>query len=736
MSPSLRTPFGLGQTKPRHYLEMAKVAWRNRDEAGYAWRILRDGVCDGCALGTSGLRDWTLDGVHLCMVRLDLLRLNTMPALDPELLADAEALAARGSTALRGLGRLVHPILRRAGEPGFRRISWPEAVDIAATGLTGVRERDPARAAFFLTSRGIPNETYYVAQKAARFFGTPHVDTAARLCHAASTVALRRALGVGAATNSYRDWLDADLIVFFGSNVPNNQPVTIKYLHFARRRGTEIAVVNPYREPGLDRYWVPSVASSALFGTDLAEHWFAVDTGGDLAFLNGTMKALLDRPEGIVRDFVEASTENFAEVETALRHTSWETIERSSGVPRAEMERFASLLCSRPKTILVWSMGLTQHRHGVDTVLALTNLGLMRGLPGKAGAGLVPIRGHSGVQGGAEVGCAPESDTETLDRWADAWGFEPPRGPGLAATGQIEAAAAGAIDAWWIVGGNFLETAPEPERQKSALHRPALRIHQDVVLNSAMLVEPSDTVLLLPATTRYEIPGGVTETTTERRIIYSPSIRHDGGESRTLGECRPEWEVLCEVVSRVRPEPAGALDFADTASVRAEIALVQPRYAGIEDLKRKGDQFQWGGAQLFEDGRFATPSGRARFHPAEPPADRELLDGELFLSTRRGRQFNSMVHDGRDPLTGLERSDLLMNAEDGRARGIGAGQRVVVSSPVSRIEFVARFGQIKTGNVEAHWPECMELLPWSLDPDSGEPEYGVRVRVERTEAVA
>lgn len=729
----MRTPFGLGQTKPRHYLEMAKVAWRNRDEAGYAWRILRDGVCDGCALGTSGLRDWTLDGVHLCMVRLDLLRLNTMPALDPAVLADAKALATRGSTALRGLGRLAHPMLRRAGEPGFRRIGWPEATEVASSRLAEVRERDPTRAAFFLTSRGIPNETYYVAQKAARFFGTPHVDTAARLCHAASTVALHNALGFGAATNSYRDWLDADLIVFFGSNVPNNQPVTVKYLHFARQRGAEIAVVNPYREPGLKRYWVPSVPSSALFGTDLAEHWFAVDTGGDLSFLNGAMKALLDLPGGVARGFIERSTEGFAAVETALRTAAWRELETASGATRAEMERFAALLCSKPKTVLVWSMGLAQHRHGVDTVHAICNLGLMRGLPGRPGAGLVPIRGHSGVQGGSEVGCAPVTDARTLDRWAEVWGFEPPRGPGLAATGQIEAAANGAIDAFWILGGNFLETAPERERIERALHRPGIRIHQDIVLNSSMLVEPSDTLLLLPATTRYEIPGGVTETTTERRIVYSPPIDYGGGEARRLGECRPEWEVLCEVISRARPEPRSALDFTDTAAIRTEIARAEPRYAGIEELKQKGDQFQWGGARLFEGGRFATPSGRAGFRAVEPPGDRDLKDGELFLSTRRGRQFNSMVHGRRDALTGLERSDLLMNAEDGRARKIGEGERVVVSSPVSSIELATRFGPIKAGNVEAHWPECMELLPWSLDPDSGEPEYGVRVRIEPAE---
>ena len=730
----MRTPFGLGQTKPRHYLEMARVAWQNRDEGGYAWRILRDGVCDGCALGTSGLRDWTMDGVHLCMVRLDLLRLNTMPALDPAVLADAEALAARGSTALRGLGRLAHPMLRRAGEPGFRRIGWPEAIDLAAARLAKVRQHDPTRAAFFLTSRGIPNETYYVAQKAARFFGTPHVDTAARLCHAASTVALHRAFGFGASTNSYTDWLDADLIVFFGSNVPNNQPVTVKYLHFARRRGAEIAVVNPYREPGLERYWVPSVPSSAVFGTDLAQHWFAVDTGGDLAFLNGTMKALLDRPGGVAQGFVERSTEDFAAVEASLRGTPWSELESASGASRTEMERFADLLCARPKTILVWSMGLTQHRHGVDTVLAICNLGLMRGLPGRHGAGLVPIRGHSGVQGGSEVGCAPVTEAATLDRWAEVWGFEPPRGPGLAATGQIEAAADGDIDAFWLLGGNFLETTPNRERIERALHRPEIRIHQDILLNSAMLVEPSDTVLLLPATTRYEIPGGVTETTTERRIVYSPPIGYRGSEARRLGESRPEWEVLCEIVSRARPEPAEALDFADTGAIRHEIARAEPRYAGIEHLEQKGDQFQWGGARLFEDGRFATSSGRAHFHVVAPPADRALEEGELFLSTRRGRQFNSMVHQAQDPLTGLDRSDVLINADDGRDRGIADGDRVVVKSPVSQIELVARFQPIKAGNVEAHWPECMELLPWSLDPDSGEPEYGVRVRIERAGA--
>src|SRR5439155_21321552 len=165
--------FGLGQQKPHHYLEMVRVAWENRDQLPFAWRILNDGVCDGCALGTSGMTDWTIPGIHLCMVRLELMRLNTSPPLDPAILTDVSTLSRMSSAELRGLGRLPQPLLRRRGEPGFLVATWDEALARIGEEL---RQTDPARAAFYLTSRGITNEVYYAAQKAARFFGCPHVD--------------------------------------------------------------------------------------------------------------------------------------------------------------------------------------------------------------------------------------------------------------------------------------------------------------------------------------------------------------------------------------------------------------------------------------------------------------------------------------------------------------------------------------------------------------------------------
>ncbi len=713
--------FGLGRQKPHHYLEMAKVAWDNRDQLPFAWRILRDGVCDGCALGTSGLSDWTIDGTHLCMVRLELMRLNTAPALDPRILTDVSTLASRTSQELRALGRLPQPLLRRRGEPGFLAASWDEALDRIASEL---RETDPERVAFYLTSRGITNEVYYAAQKAARFLGTNHVDNSARLCHAASTAGMKATLGYGASTCSYRDWLHADLIVLFGSNVANNQPVATKYLHHAKANGAQIAVVNTFREPGLERYWVPSIAESALFGTALADHWFDVHTGGDLAFLTGVFRSLVEGG-GVDEAFVRDRTSGFEAARDRALAAEWSVLEAESGSTRERMNAFARLLIDRPNAVLVWSMGLTQHVHGVDTIKALMNVGLARGLPGRSNRGLVPIRGHSGVQGGAEVGCIPTVDAATASRWSEVWEFPVPANRGWTTAEMIEHAAAGGVDVFWILGGNFLETLPDAARSRAALARPALRVHQDIVLSSSMLAPSDGDVLILPAATRYESPGGGTETSTERRIIFSPEI-----PGRRIGEARPEWWVFGEVMARVRPNRAADIRFESAAAIRAEIARAVPLYAGIETLARKGDQVQWGGPVLYADGRFNTADGLAHFAPVS--AGRVArAPGELRVSTRRGKQFNSMVQRDIDPLTGARRDDIFISAEDAQRLGLPGGARVRLRSACGTYDGTLKIAAMRPGNLEVHWPEGNGLLAASaIDPDSMEPDYNAIVTIE------
>jgi molybdopterin-dependent oxidoreductase alpha subunit len=716
-------PQGIGQQKPFHYGEMMRVAWENRDALPFAWRILRDGVCDGCALGTSGLHDWTVPGVHLCMVRLELLRLNTAPALDLRRLDDVDALSRLSSAELRALGRLPEPVIRRRGDRGFTPIAWDAAIDLIARTLQGT---DPRRVACYLTSRGITNEVYYVAQKAARVIGTNHVDNSARLCHAASTAAMKSTLGHGASTCSYVDWLGADLIVFFGANTPNNQPVTTKYLHEATRRGAQIAVVNTFREPGLARYWVPSIASSAMFGTRFADEWFDVHTGGDLAFLIGVFKALLDMPDGtgIDEPFVRAQTRGFEAARDAARHAEWQALAEESGASVEDMHRFARLLVARPNAIFVWSMGLTQHAHGVQTVQALINVGLARGLLGRPHRGLMPIRGHSGVQGGAEVGCVPNVDAGTRATWAKAWDFPLPTHEGWTAAEMVDASARGDVDVWWQVGGNFLETLADVDHSRQALARPALRIHQDIVVSSAMLVDPADTVLILPAATRYESPGGGTETSTERRIIYSPEI-----PGRRIGSARAEWEVFREVVSRAWPERARFVAFPDVAAIRAEIARAVPLYTGIERLAVKGDQVQWGGRTLFADGRFATADGFAHFTPVSP-LGRVRAPDRFFVSTRRGKQFNSMVQHDIDPLTGAARDAVLISEADAALVGVKQGDPIELRSPHGTFTGRAQVAPMRPGNLEVHWPEGNVLLSGTKrDPASLEPDYNIEVEV-------
>lgn len=725
-------PYGVGETKPNHYAEMLRTVWENKRHPVYAWRILARGVCDGCALGVAGFHDWTIEGVHLCTTRLNLLRLNTMGPVKARKLRDVDALREMNGAELRDLGRLAYPMVRRRGERGFRRVGWDEALDLVAG---GIREAGPDRFGVYLTSRGLTNEVYYAAQKAVRAMGSNNIDNAARVCHSPSTAILKRSVGAGATTISYTDLFEADLIVLFGSDVANAQPVTMKYLYLARKGGTKVAVVNPYREPGLDRYWVPSNVESALFGTKMTDEFFAVHTGGDVAFVNGVLKVMIER--GLVDDdFVTEHAEGWDELRARIEAASFTDLERSSGASRADMERFADLYGASRSAIFVWSMGITQHAFGSDNVQAIVNLALARGNVGRPGAGLMPIRGHSGVQGGAEMGAyatvlpggAPVSEAGAAEL-SERYGF-PVRGEaGLTAAEMLEAAGRGDLDVLWSSGGNFLDVLPDPPAVRQAMERVPLRIHQDIVVTTQMLIDPADTVVLLPAATRYEQPGGGTETTTERRIAFSPEI-----PGPRPGESRPEWEIFCEVARRVAPQLGHAIAFDSTQAIRNEIATVVPMYAGIERLSESGDQVQWGGARLCDGWTFETDDGKAHFVPVEP-REFDVPDGRYLLSTRRGKQFNSLVWKEKDPLTGADRDDLFMSENDAAALGLEEGDAVTVRSGVGEMPARVKLAPIRPRNVQVFWPEANVLIAGGVrDAASDVPDYNAVVEIVPREA--
>ena len=718
---SLR-PNGVGLQKPNHYGDMVKVAWDNKRHPKLAWDILSKGVCDGCALGVAGFHDWTIDGVHLCTTRLRLLKLNTADAIPDVALADVSNLRTMSGAELRELGRLAHPMRRRRGERGFTRISWDEALDAATARMGG------DRTAIFLTSRGVTNETYYVCGKAARAMGVASVDSAARVCHAPSTVALKETIGAAATTCSFVDVLESDLIVLIGANPATNQPVFMKYLYEAKRQGTKVVVVNPYLEPGLERYWVPSSPESALFGTKICDLHVPVMPGGDVAFCNAVVKELIRRG-AVDQAFIDGETEGWDELATWLATQELDQLLASAGIDRATLDAFVDLYASAPAAILVWSMGITQRRESVEGVKAIVNVGLARGNVGRDGAGLMPIRGHSGVQGGAEMGAYSTAlpggaavTPESAQKLGMLWGFDVPDHVGLTAPEMVEAAERDDLDVLYLAGGSFLDVLPDPDRVRAALERVPVRVHQDIVLTEQMLLDPPDggEVLLLPAATRYEQEGGGTETTTERRIVYSPPI-----SVGRIGEARSEWRIFADLATRVRPDLAGAFAWVDGDALRREIADVVPLYAGIETLRATGDSVQYGGRHL--------PIDRAVFSvvDVEPP---RLGSDEFEITTRRGKQFNSMVHGDVDPLNGASRDEILMSHRDVKRLGLREGDTIVLRSSTGSLRGRVRGEKLPPGSIQVHWPEGNVLIesgPEHREPRSNVPDYTAIVTLER-----
>ena len=588
---------------------------------------------------------------------------------------------------------------------------------------------------FFATSRGLTNETYYSFQKAARVLGSNHVDLCARLCHAASVAGLKDTLGIPAPTCSLQDMIGSDLVVILGSHLANNQPVTMKYLCHAKRRGTRIVVVNPMREPGLERYWVPSDVRSALFGTRIMDDFFQVAVGGDIAFLHGTMKHLLERGWAD-QEFLDRHVVGLDELQALLETLSWERLERDAGLTRADMLRFAEQLARAKTTVFVYSMGLTQHRFGVDNVKAVVNLALARGMLGREKCGIMPIRGHSGVQGGGECGVDPDkypggfevARTEDRQRFERLWDHPLPGWRGHRTLQMLEAAHRGELDLLYSLGGNLLETMPDRAYMLEGLSRVKLRVHQDIVLNTSSLL-PGRAVLLLPAETRYETSGGGTATSTERRIRFSPEI-----PGPRIAEAHPEWKIPVEVAVAARPVLARCFPWRGTAEIRREMAQAMPIYSGIEKLEREGQWIQWGGPRLFTDGFARMPGGKARLSPVPLP-EIAIPPGHFYLTTRRGKQFNSMAHGSKDFLMGsVSRRDVLIHPADAARLSLKDGAPVRLRSEVGAWVGVARLAPMKERHLQAYWPETNVLISRRFDPVSGEPDYNAIVTAEAVES--
>jgi molybdopterin-dependent oxidoreductase alpha subunit len=403
------------------------------------------------------------------------------------------------------------------------------------------------------------------------------------------------------------------------------------------------------------------------------------------------------------------------------------------------MHEFALLLAKSKSGVFVWSMGLTQHRFGTDNISQVANLAMLRGFLGREHCGVMPIRGHSGVQGSGEMGADPFSlpggdfDAKTTARTEKVWGFELPKWQGDIIGVQLENTLLPdgherKTRLFYTSGGNFLETMPDPDFVKKCLEHVELRVHQDIIFNTSTLVDAKEEVIILPAMTRYEQPGGGTSTSTERMVYFSPEI-----EGPRIEEARSEWEIYVDLATRVHPNRRHLIEFKDAGHIRDEIAIANPNYDGIQHLKNRGDVFQWGGAWLLEGGVCPTEDGRGNLLPIEIPELRKP-EGHFYVTTRRGKQFNSMVYNPVDPFNAADRYDVLINAEDARKLSISEGEAIVVYNEYGTFHGRAKYDRVQLGNIAVYWPEGNNLIPKGVyEKHAGIPEYNTAVIVEKAD---
>ncbi len=424
---------------------------------------------------------------------------------------------------------------------------------------------------------------------------------------------------------------------------------------------------------------------------------------------------------------MRAHTTGWEAVRAQVTGMPAETLRAACGVPQDAVAAAVERIAGARRGLIAWAMGITQHAHGVDNVQALVNLGLARGWVGRRGGGLLPIRGHSNVQGVGSMGVAPALKTEFARRLGALWGVELPQSPGLHTLASVEAAADGRIDAALLLGGNLFAASPDRAFTARALQRIGTTVYVTTKLNEGHVHGRGRTCLLLPARARDE----EAECTTQESMFNYVRLS-EGGAAPASDEMRSEVAILAALAEAVLPAgPIRLGTLTDHAAIRRAIARVVPGYGAMASIDATRAEFQVAGRTLAEP-RFPTADGRARFRPTPLPAF-AAGPGEFRVMTLRSEgQFNTVVYEDADIYRGNERRDVvMMNADDMRRLGFARDRRVRVVNTTGAIEGLVRAAALPPGNLALYYPEANALVPRTIDPASGTPVFkSTTARVE------
>ncbi|GEK23586.1 FdhF/YdeP family oxidoreductase [Cellulomonas xylanilytica] len=621
-------------------------------------------------------------------------------------------------------GRLVEPVHKPAGSDHYVPISWVDAFRLIAQKLRGLDSPDQAA---FYTSGRTANETAFVYQLFVRAFGTNNLPDCSNMCHESTGTAMLATVGVGKSTIAYEDFAQADLIIVMGQNPGTNHPRMLTALEDAKRHGASIVSVNPLPEAGLRRYKNPQTVRGVVGrGTDLADQFLQIRSGGDMALLQWVSRRVLeaeDRAPGTVLDhaFLAEHTLGLDALRAHLATLDEREVVTATGLTVAEMDRLAERYLAADRVIITWAMGLTQHRKGVDTIKEIINLLLLRGNIGKPGAGASPIRGHSNVQGDRTMGIWERMPDSFLDALGAEFSFAPPRRHGLDSVQSIEAMRRGDVKVWFALGGNLVAAISDTAAAEAAMRGTDLTVQVSTKLNRSHVVTGAE-ALILPTLGRTDVD---LQETGPQFVSVEDSVC---AVHASHGPLPPVSDLLLSEISiitrlaRAVLGDDGPVDWAgferDYDTVRDAISRVVPGFADFnEQVRRPGGFVLPNGPR--DSRTFPTATGKAMLTvnhliPVECPP------GRLILQTIRSHdQFNTTMYSLNDRYRGIRggRDVVFVNPEDLADLGLADGDRVDIHSEwpdeAERrlLDYRVVAYPTSRGCAAAYFPEANVLIP-------------------------
>ena len=700
------------------------------------WKsLLHKSACLSCSWGTSGQKggftNETGEKLQRCMKSVEAIASEIQPPVSQQFFEkySISELQQLNSMECDRLGRLSFPMILRAGKLHYERISWAEVYEIAADAF----RKTPERVASYSSGRS-SNEAAFLLQLMMRSLGSNNLADCSDLCHAPSTTGLNEMFGTRTSVVSLENLKQADCVVLAGANSAYNHPRFMNELIKIRDKGGQIIVINPVMEIGLVKFGSPAFPVKSLIpGSDISSLYLQPIPGSDTALLVGIQKSVIE--QGLLdENYLKAHTEGWEAVVQHARETAWETITQTCGVSRAEIEAAAKIIGNSKRVVFGWAMGITQHDNGVDNVFSIANTALMTGNVGKEGAGLMPVRGHSNVQGFGSMGVTVKLRKEiqqALEKLLDR-----PLSPvkGYETRSLIEAADAGKVDTLICLGGNLYGANPDSTEAKRALGKIETIIYLATKPNLGHFHGlAKHNTIVLPVLNRFENPY---KTTVESGNNF---VRlNDEGETHLKdADLIPEVQFLTELASRIHGEfPVNWRQLQDPKYVRQLIAKTIPGYEKIGTIDETLEEFTIGG-RIFTEPKFPTESGKAKMFVAPLPKLKlpqaqefgvsESVRG-LVVALMTGRsysQHNTVVYKIDDKYRGMpHRNCILMNRADAESVGLQEHQRVTVQGNVGKMADVeVIYGAVREGAALMFYPEVNVIFHPEIERRSGTPAY-------------